>query len=240
MPPAPDRPSARTTWIHVAGAMANLALTAVSTNWLVLNHASAGVAGWISIFAMGIFVADVVSGVLHWTFDTWFDVHSEALRRMVISVRRHHLYPKEVLLMHFWEDAGVLSWFGALLVVPPLVANLLLRAAPSTLRFCITGASVVASLLVAFMLEFHKLGHRYARSRLLVAAQRLGLLLSPDHHGKHHRGNHDRNYCLINGIADRTLGAIGLFRWLERAVHAVTGAVPRLDDEKWRLRHGRS
>jgi ubiquitin-conjugating enzyme E2 variant len=80
------------------------------------------------------------------------------------------------------------------------------------------------------MFEYHKWGHRQRRRPVARLAQRCGLLLSPDHHLRHHRGAHDSHYCLINGMADRTLGCLGLFRGLERVITAVTGAEPRAED----------
>jgi hypothetical protein len=36
--------------------------------------------------------------------------------------------------------------------------------------------------------------------------------------------------CLTNGLADRTLGELGLFRGLERVITAVTGVQPRAEN----------
>ena len=52
-------------------------------------------------------------------------------------------------------------------------------------------------------------------------------------------GNHDRNYCPINGVADRALGRLGIFQSLERLVTAMTGVKPRPNDAAWALRYGR-
>lgn len=64
-------------------------------------------------------------------------------------------------------------------------------------------------------------------------------MLSPRWHYKHHAKEHDTHYCLVNGIADATLGRAGLFRWLECLVSATTGAAPRSNDRTWRRRFGR-
>jgi hypothetical protein len=62
--------------------------------------------------AFGIFVADFISGLLHWAFDTWFDERIAPLRRMVLLVREHHLRPARALKYRFRHDAGTLSWFA--------------------------------------------------------------------------------------------------------------------------------
>ena len=66
-----------------------------------------------------------------------------------------------------------------------------------------------------------------------------GLLLSVPHHIQHHSGNHDYNYCLINGWADQTLGRLGLFRALEWLIARWSGARPQENDHEWLRRFGR-
>jgi ubiquitin-conjugating enzyme E2 variant len=70
--------------------------------------------------------------------------------------------------------------------------------------------------------------------------QMSGLLLSMPHHIRHHSGNHDVNYCIVNGWADRTLGRLGLFRGLEWLVARFAGAVPQENDHDWLRRFGRA
>lgn len=180
-------------------------------------------------FAVSTFAADLVSGLLHWAFDTWFSPRSRLFKRMVVIVREHHVRPHEILSFRFATDAGVLSWFGALGAFALLLATRPLTSSDS-LVCGLALSAMVFSVDVTLMFEYHKWGHRRQRGPLVRIAQRLGLLLSPDHHLQHHRGAHDSHYCLVNGMADRTLGSLGLFRGLERVITAVTGAVPRADD----------
>lgn len=180
-------------------------------------------------FAAATFAADLVSGLLHWAFDTWFSTTKGAFKRMVSIVREHHVRPDEIFTFRFATDSGMLSWFGgsgafALLMLSRLVAH----RPGIVVGLCL--AAIVFSLDVTLMFEYHKWGHRRRRGPVPRLAQRCGLLLSPDHHLRHHRGAHDSHYCLINGLADRTLGAWGLFRLLERLITAVTGAQPRAED----------
>ncbi len=190
-------------------------------------------------FFVATFAADLVSGILHWAFDTWFSPDSRAFRRMVVIVRGHHLRPDDIFMFRFAADAGMLSWFGALGALAALLPARLFQAG-SSLLCGISLAAIVFGLDVALMFEYHKWGHRRRRGRAARILQRSGLLLSPEHHMRHHRGAHDSHYCLINGIADRTLGSLGLFRFLERLVTALTGAVPRADDLATLRRVGRS
>ena len=158
---------------------------------------------------------------------------------MVLLVREHHVHPERIFNYSFWQDVGILSWF-ALLVSAPLFAAAMLPAAPPTpLSYSLAAAGVAISFEIVFMLQFHQCGHRAARGSLARTLQRLHLLLTPRHHLRHHSGGHDCNYCLINGVADRTVGRLGIFRWLERLISALTGAVPRESDRLWLRRYGR-
>ncbi|MEO7260711.1 MAG: fatty acid desaturase CarF family protein [Jatrophihabitantaceae bacterium] len=187
------------------------------------------IGGCLIAFAGATFAADLTSGLLHWAFDTWFSTTKGAFKRMVSIVREHHVKPDEIFTFRFATDSGMLSWFGASGAFALLMASRVVGDRPIVaVSLCL--AAPIYSLDVSLMFEYHKWGHRRRRGPLARAAQRCGLLLSPDHHLRHHRGEHDSHYCLINGMADRTLGQLGLFRGLERVITAVTGVKPRAED----------
>ena len=235
---APLSPS--TIAIHVSGALANGAATLVALEFLVV-HARVLLHGWplaVVAILVGTFVSDLISGLLHWAFDTWFNEGIAPLQRMVFLVREHHLWPERIFNYSFRHEAGMLSWFGLLGAAPFYAGAMLPSGSPGSIRYALAVAGVTISLQVVFMLEFHKVGHRRHRNPLVRALQRVHLLLPTDEHLRHHAGEHDENYCLITGIADKTLGRLGLFRGLERLVTAVFGAVPREDDHEWARRYG--
>lgn len=180
-----------------------------------------------------------MSGLLHWSFDTWFDEGAEPLRRMVYLVREHHMRPARIFRYRLRDEAGILSWFAFALSAPRF-ARVIRRPGPVTpARYGVALGGLIMATEIVVALEFHKYGHRLRRGSVARALQKGGLLLSPELHGTHHSGDHDRQYCLITGIADLTLGRLGLFRGLERVITAVTGAQPRRDDVQWCLRYGR-
>ena len=234
---APLSPS--TIAIHASGALVNGAVVVIASVFLVVNghvllHAWPLVIVGILIAT---FVSDLISGLLHWAFDTWFSEDIGPLQRMVFLVREHHLWPERIFNYSFRHEAGMLSWFGLIGAAPFYAVALLPSGSPGAIRYALAATGLTISLQVVFMLEFHKVGHRRHRNPVVRALQRVHLLLPTEEHLRHHAGDHDDNYCLITGIVDMTLGRLGLFRGLERVVTAVFGAVPREDDHEWARRY---
>jgi len=226
---------------HLLGAALNGAVTLGGLVWVVATGWQASPAWpWVLLAILtGVYAADLVSGLLHWAFDTWFDENITFLRRMVLQVREHHVYPNRIFHISFRHDAGTLSWIALILTGPAVLWAVLRGVQAGSFAHFMVLASVIFSVLLVTMLEFHKCGHRARNPWWIRLLQRSGLLLSVPHHVQHHSGNHDYNYCLINGWADRTLGRLGLFRGLECVIAHWTGARPQRNDHDWLRRFGR-
>jgi len=222
---------------HLAGAALNGLCWLAALGWLATaGRAQAPAWPWIVLAAVaGVYLADLASGVLHWAFDTWFDPDLTFVRRMVLQVREHHIHPGRIFLVSFTQDAGTLSWIALALTAPVFAWALAGGGAPA---WWLLATMAVFDPLLVFMLELHKCGHRPCGPRWVRALQRAGLVLPVGHHLRHHSGNHDVNYCIINGWADVTLGRLGLFRGLERLIERWTGERPQRDDHEWFRRFG--
>ncbi|HJQ37308.1 MAG TPA: fatty acid desaturase CarF family protein, partial [Thermoanaerobaculia bacterium] len=103
---------------HIIGAVLNVLVLIAGLIWF-LAHAPRW--PWIVLSVLcGIYAADLVSGLLHWAFDTWFHEDLTFVRRMVLQVREHHVYPNRIFLIHFLHDAGTLSWIAFLVITPTI------------------------------------------------------------------------------------------------------------------------
>jgi hypothetical protein len=212
--------SARWLWAHAAQ---------VHPSWFLV-----GIAG-----AIGLLLADLYSGLIHWGTDTWFD--ELQIERVVSIAREHHLYPSNIVDYGLADYAGYTSW-PSVVVFGPALALLTSIFSPSR---AILVAVLICGQVSGFMLfgtHFHRLGHARPGNWLIRFLQSAHFLITPQYHARHHRENHDTHYCVVNGWMNPICDAIGFWRGLENVVHALTGAVPRRNDHEWfaRFRKDRS
>ncbi len=233
--------SRKDTILHAISLSLNATLTLWGIVW-VARHWEAVNPSWHTLaftLVIGLFLADFLSGLLHWAFDTWFDVQTPYIERLVAIVREHHIYPHHIFHYSFRNEAGTMSWSSLIFTVPVYWIAAFGDSSVTTLGHSAIMVCIIISLGMIFMLEFHKFGHRKSDSKLVLILQALGMLMSTKHHLQHHRANHDVRYCIINGWANRVLDPLGFWRWMERAVCRVTGAIPRNNDYDWLRRYGR-
>jgi hypothetical protein len=171
--------------------------------------------GWVALGST-IFVAylasDALSGLVHWAGDTIGDEKVPFLGpNFVRPFREHHVDQKDIARHDFVETNGN----NCIVIIGPLtLAFLLLPSHP--------GGGFFAATLVAFMSlfvvatnQFHKWAHTDDPPRVVRILQRMGLILSPEHHQKHHAVPHDRHYCITVGWMNPILNGLHFFRALE-------------------------
>jgi Lipid desaturase domain len=209
---------------------ANIVVILLCAVYLVCYFNAAGL-GWPSMLAaalVGYFVADFMSGVVHWGMDTWFN--EQTLGRGIAIAREHHTHPHHIHGYSFLDYAALGSTPSAVLFGFLLFVTVLFPVSAVTYALMIIW--FVNSTCLLFGTSFHNLAHRPARSAMMRLAQRYHLVCPPAHHWVHHR-NQTIHYCVVNGWANYVCDGLYVWRGLERVIQAVTGIVPRADDLEW-------
>ena len=220
---------------YLSGIATYLSLVVAGATWIVNRWASIHPRWYLPFLLslVGIYLADLFSGALHWAFDTWFDDDTPFVR-LVVPVREHHIYPQRILKLTFYENIGIASWQGVVLIGPGILVLLTLVPSPSLVQYSFMMVSIVAITGLLLMFVLHQQAHNFRAPQWVRVLRRTRLILDPRKHlSGHHRGSHDQDYCLVNGWVDKTLGKAGFWRGLEWLVSALTGSIPRRDDEIW-------
>ena len=180
--------------------------------------ALAGLAAWVAV--------DLLSGMVHWAFDTWGSVHTPLVGARYIRPFREHHWDPHAMTRHDFVETNGSSCVGAL---PLLIAGTLVPAHGWTL---VHAFLVCVALGVLITNQCHKWAHLPLAEvpRPVRLAQRLHLILRPDDHLKHHVRPFDSHYCTAAGWLNGPLSKLGFFRALERAIVALTRSRAREDD----------
>ena len=162
-----------------------------------------------------LFVADAMSGVVHWGFDRWGSMETPIVGpNLIRTFREHHTDPLGITRHSFVEAnggpaMGAIVLFGIALWGPPFLCVAFFWL--GTFGFC---TNVV-----------HAWAHG-AAPKPVRWLQRAGILLSAEHHDEHHHAPHDRAYCITTGWANPLLDRLRVWHRLERAISAATGVEP--------------
>jgi ubiquitin-conjugating enzyme E2 variant len=185
--------------------------------WLI---AAAALAAWLAV--------DLLSGLVHWAFDTWGSVHTPVLGARYIRPFREHHWDPQAMTRHDFVETNGSSCVAAL---PLLVGAALL---PGDGRGWALAQAVLAFIALGVLItnQCHKWAHlppeRTAHPVRL--AQRMRLILRPEDHLRHHVRPFDSHYCTAAGWLNGPLQAIGFFRALECWIVALTRSCAREDD----------
>ncbi len=218
---------------HRTYEICGIVVAIATSGWLIARVASSPpLSGWwIPLAALvGILLSDFISGFVHWMFDTWGNLDTPVFGRLAIRTFRHHHVDQKAITTHdFIETNGHNISLTTIYSVSGL---LVLRSEePVTLFSVFVCMSLLcATVFTAFTSQIHKWAHQDKPSRVVALLQRARLVLSPEHHAKHHSAPYNRNYCITVGWMNGPLRAIRFFETLERTITAVTGVLPREDD----------
>jgi plasmanylethanolamine desaturase len=218
-------------WIF-AGAV----FSVLTSAGLILTHAIrvTGSAHWTDLWLLLVVLAawpaaDFASGLVHWLGDTWGTERWPFLGpRFIRPFRVHHVNPQGMLESSFFDTNGD----SALVTIPLLLAVFAIPLDGITGRASVT-------FLTAFCFwgmptnQIHFWAHHSHPPRWVAWLQQRGLIISPEHHLRHHSSPFAIHYCITTGWCNTLLDRIRFFRVLELVVRRTTGAVPRCDDEEY-------
>lgn len=166
-----------------------LRLAQESGAWFPLLVLAAAPCGWIA--------ADLFSGLLHYSFDTWGSVKTPVIGSAFIRpFREHHADPQEMTRHDFVETNGSSCLAG----LPLLVAAGLISLDSVFLLF-IQAIFVFTAFGGVATNQCHKWAHmdEAATPRLVRLAQRWRLALPPEHHQRHHTPPFNTHFCISCG-----------------------------------------
>ena len=213
-------PPTNSPWTRVfeAAAVAAAALLAAQLAWRFRGLASAFPVALAAGAVVGVFGADLVTGTVHWLCDRFGSERTPIFGPYLIAgFREHHRDPAAIGRHGFLERSGANAFSVVpVLALAPFAAALL----PDRAAAALVGGSLALAVYVALTNEIHLQCHRSRPAPLARVLQRLRLVLPPDQHARHHRGGHDRAYCIATGWSNALLDAAAVFprleRWLRR------------------------
>ena len=176
--------------------------------------------------------ADLVSGLVHWTADTWFSETMPVLgRRFLRPFRVHHVNPEDFLTRDFVDCNGDV----AMLNIPTLIAALIVPVTSEEGSAIALALAVFAAVSLPTN-QVHQWAHMPSPPAAVLWLQRRGAILSIEDHGRHHRAPYVANYCIATGWCNRWLTAVDFFPRCERLVTNVFGLEPREDEQTFEAR----
>ncbi len=183
-----------------------MALTALTATLAIRGLPQGGI--WLAVLSGvgGMCIADVLSGLVHWSADTYGSPTMPIFGGFVRTFREHHTDQVDITRHDFVETNGDASIFTS----PVHVALLFLVEDPFALC-CVFGVFGTSY----FNSQIHKWAHSPERPWLVRLLQRTRFLLSAKHHANHHSGPHLTHYCITTGWMNTLLDGIGFFRKIE-------------------------
>ena len=195
-------------WLLLARRLLDGGGMSASALWLT---AAGAVAGYLA--------GDLLSGVVHWFCDTFFEEDTPLIGRvLILPFREHHRDPLAMTRHGFAEIAG-----NSCLALAPVLAVVALLPAPGAARpwwLAVYAGLLVFTAVAVVTNQLHKWAHMPAVPALVERMQRTGLILQPLRHAAHHRTQAEA-YCVATGWLNAPLDRIGFFPRLERALVAV-------------------
>jgi plasmanylethanolamine desaturase len=174
---------------------------------------------WSNV-ACAVLLADFVSGVVHWAEDAYARFKPARklpmINRVALDNDLHHRRPRDFLARSWWQSSWDLALIGATVVAVAWAMGVM------------SCAIVVFVILSVNANQFHKWTHRNPRENpwWVTQLQRMYLLQTPRHHGRHHSGEKNSHYCVVTNFLNPVLEEVSFWRRLERLVDRLRGRAP--------------
>lgn len=191
---------------------------------------------WLTLLAipLSLILGDLVSGLVHWTADTYFSDETPIIGPSLVKpFRLHHLYPRDICTHDLVTTVGNVC----IIAVPVLAVciSLLWFYEDSSWLAFLTLCIALMSLATVLTNQFHKWAHQEAPSRFVKLLQRTRLVLAPAHHQIHHTKPFNMHYCITNGWLNPLLNKIQFFRSLEATLRFLGVEVATVRERKENL-----
>ena len=171
-------------------------------------------------------LADFGSGVLHWSVDNYGNGKTPVMGGIIAAFQGHHSAPWTICERGFENNVYKLCVpFGVQTV---LALKFIFGLGPAATLFL-----SVFSVTEILSQEFHKMSHATKKEAGPVwnALQDLGITIDRQSHAQHHIAPYDGNYCIVNGLCNKSLDESGFFRRLEHIVYNLNG----VESNAWKL-----
>ena len=148
-------------------------------------------------------VADLLSGLVHFAFDNLGSPDTPVIgQKFVRPFRDHH------------DDPAAMTHGDLIAVNGDNVFASLLLLVPAWFLVDVDRHPFASAFLLALLAgiiatnQIHKWCHMPTVPGWVRAAQRSGLILSPEHHDVHHRAPHTTHYCITWGRLDAVINRV--------------------------------
>lgn len=204
------------------GRIGAILLVAATNIFVVICFIKIPLCPWqvmVFIFCLSIESVDLSVGIVHWACDTYFKYEDPYFGDLVKTFRNHHSKPTLILTRNYIYANSNTYVFGMLLMIILYFTTL------TELKWFIF-FYVVAGINTA---EFHKWAHTPNVPRYISFLQKLGLIVSREHHRKHHQSL-SSHYATVTGHTDWIMDKLKIYRFLEWIIYKFFRILPICQD----------
>jgi len=182
---------------------------------------------------LAMLLADMFSGLVHWTADTWGTLNTPFIGKSFIrSFREHHVDPFRITV----HDVIEANADNCMLTLPAMVilSFVKIREGNNADLFIVTFMTWLA-LWVTITNQIHKWAHMLKPPSYIAFLQEYKVILSRKEHQVHHHNPFDRYYCITNGWLNPVLASFAFWKRLEVIISYQSGNEARADDAFWTI-----